>query len=104
MKFLTLPLNIRRRLIEHEVDILTPKQIARTEKYAQPCPRCGGALHQHLSDQPFNNISPLPRTTARCVDCGHEIDTQSGMIVKLGNVGKIEDPFPTIKPRTDDED
>lgn len=102
MKVLTLPLSIRRRLLEHEPDLLTPKLEARAQKYSHPCPRCGGALHQHLDPKPFSNTSPLPRTIARCVDCGHEIDTQSDMVVKLGNVGKIEDPFPTIKPAPED--
>ena len=56
-------------------------------------------MHQHLAPQPFTNTSTLPRTTARCVDCGHEIDTQTGMVVKLGNPAKVEDPFPIIDPK-----
>lgn len=101
MKLLTLPLSIRRACLEHEVDILTPKLEERTKKYER-CPRCGGALHQHLAaERPFSNTSALPRTTARCVDCGHEIDTQTGLTVKLGNVGKVEEPFPIIKPKDD---
>lgn len=101
MKVLTLPLHIRRRLLEHEVDTLTPKLEKRTEKYSHPCPRCGGALHQHLDQRPFSSTSSLPRTIARCVDCGHEIDTQTDLVVKLGNVGKVEEPFPIIKPKDD---
>lgn len=101
MKFLTLPVSVLQRLLEHEKDELTPKLQERAQKYVQ-CPRCGGALHQHLAaERPFSNTSMLPRTTARCVDCGHEIDTQSGMIVKLGNVGKVEEPFPIIKSKDD---
>lgn len=99
MRILTLPLSIRKKLLEHEPDLLSQKVKDRTEKYGFPCPRCGGALHQHLSDRPFTNTSSLPRTTAQCVDCGHEIDTQSGMIVKLGNPAKVEPPFPIIDPK-----
>lgn len=102
MRLLTLPLHVRRRLIEHEDDILTPAVAGRSQKYSAPCPRCGGALHQAMAEQPFTAGSTLPRNVARCVDCGHEIDTQSGMVVKMGNPAKVESPFPIIDPNKDE--
>ena len=101
MHLLTLPEHVLRRLLEHETDILTPAEAARRQKYSAPCPRCRGAMHQHLSENPFSADSLLPRTVARCVDCGCEIDTQSGVMMKLGNLAKVEDPFPSIKPSED---
>lgn len=58
-------------------------------------------MHQHLAERPFTSDSVLPRTSARCVDCGHEIDTQSGFATKMGNPAKVEPPFPIIDPKKD---
>lgn len=59
-------------------------------------------MHQFLDgERPFNTFSVLPRTVARCVDCGCEIDTQSGMQIKAGNPAKVEEPFPLIRPKDD---
>ena len=101
MALITLPQHILRRLLEHEEDILSPLQTARAQKYSAPCPRCKGALHQHLAEKPFSQDSVLPRTTARCVDCGCEIDTQSGIMIKMGNPAKVESPIPIINPKAD---
>lgn len=101
MKLLTLPLAVRRRLIEHEPDVLAPALEGRTQKFSVPCPRCGGAMHQRLAERAFNTNSVLPRTSARCVDCGHEIDTQSGMVMQMGNPAQVEPALPIIKPKDD---
>lgn len=101
MKLITLPLEIRRRLLEHEPDTLTPLVEAKNKKAALPCPRCGGAMHQFLAERPFTSTSILPRTVARCVDCSCEMDMQSGLMVKMGNPAQVEDPFPIIKPKDD---
>lgn len=102
MRFLTLPLATRRRLIEHETDILTPAAAQRSQTYGAPCPRCKGAMHMAMADQPFTHGSVLPRNVARCVDCGCEIDTQSGMMIKMGNPAKVESPIPIIDPNKKD--
>lgn len=101
MKFYQLPEAIRRRCLKYEENTLTPAVEKRAAEFSRPCPRCGGALQQHLAEKAFNTLSILPRTIARCVDCGHEIDTQSGMTVKSGNPALVEEPFPLIKPSED---
>ena len=58
-------------------------------------------MHQHLAERPFTPDSVLPRTNARCVDCGHEIDTQSGFSVKMGNPAQVKSPIPIIDPKDD---
>lgn len=98
MKLLTLPLSVRRRLIQHEADVLTPAAAARTKNAEMPCSCCGGAMHLGIATQPFTANSVLPRNVAKCVDCGQEIDTQSGMIIKLGNPAKVEPALPLIDP------
>ncbi len=56
-------------------------------------------MHQRLAQKTFTVDSMLPRTVARCVDCEHEIDTQSNLVVAMGNPGKVEEPLPIIKPK-----
>jgi hypothetical protein len=56
-------------------------------------------MHAQLRAQPFGTDDPLPRQLLQCVDCEHTVDELSGIVVKTGNVGKIEDPF---KINTDD--
>lgn len=99
MKLLTLPLEVRRRLIDKEPDILSPALEARAQKYSVPCARCGGAMHQRLATQTFTVDSMLPRTVARCVDCEYEIDTQSNIVTAMGNPAKVEPPIPIIDPK-----
>lgn len=41
----------------------------------------------------YSEHDPLPRTMARCVDCGQVLDPGTGIILELGNPAKIEDPF-----------
>lgn len=99
MKLRTLPQHITRRLLQHESDTLTPAHTARAQQFSRPCPRCNGALHQIPQAQAFTVGSVLPRTSAQCVDCGFEVDTQSGVITKTGNPAKVEEPFPLIQPK-----
>lgn len=101
MKLFTLPPSITARLLYDEKDTLTPMVEARNAKASLPCPRCGGAMHLSLAEKPFTNTSVLPRTVARCVDCSCEMDMQSGLMVKMGNPAKVEEPFPLIKPKDD---
>ncbi len=101
MKVLTLPLDVRRRLVEHEEDVLSPAVEDRAQRYSAPCPRCGGAMHQRLAAVAFTPDSKLPRTTARCVDCDCEIDTQSGLMTAMGNPAKVEPPIPIIEPKNE---
>jgi len=96
MRLRTLPLSVRRKLIENQPDILTPLAVARATKYSTPCPRCGGAMHQHLAPRAFTAESVLPRTVARCVDCSYEVDTQSGIVTNTGNPAKVEEALPII--------
>jgi hypothetical protein len=98
MRLRTLPLHVRRRLIQHEDDVLTPAVQAQAQKYSSACPRCGGAMHLGLAEKPFRG-GILPANEARCVDCGCVIDALSGMMVKMGNPAKVEEALPIIDPK-----
>lgn len=56
-------------------------------------------MHQRLAARAFTPDSMIPRTVARCVDCGCEIDTQSGLMTAMGNPAKVEPPLPIIEPK-----
>lgn len=101
MKLRTLPLHIRQRLLQYQEDTLTPECEKQNSFFEKPCPRCGGALHRRLAERPFHTTSVVPRLYAQCVDCGCELDTQTGLMVTMGNPAKVEEPFPIIKPKED---
>ena len=95
MGFITLPPGLAKRLIAGEVDELTPLAEARmSELKRTPCTRCGGNMHPELhTAHAYSAHDPLPRTLARCTDCGRLMDPRSGLILETGNPANIEDPF-----------
>lgn len=54
-------------------------------------------MHIGLAHKPFGD-GILPRSEAKCVDCDCIIDTQSGLMVAMGNPAKAESPIPIIDP------
>lgn len=54
-------------------------------------------MHIGLAHRPFG-AGILPRSEAKCVDCDCIIDTQSGLMVAMGNPAKAESPIPIIDP------
>ena len=100
MQFRPLPPDVIWALLQGHSNEIGPLQESRHHKAkSYPCPRCGGPMHAQLRAQPFGTDDPLPRQLLQCVDCEHTVDELSGIVVKTGNVGKIEDPF---KINTDD--
>ena len=69
MKLLTLPLAVRRRLIEHEADILAPALEQRTKTFSAPCSRCGGAMHQKLAERTFTECRYGQRQSSERSHC-----------------------------------
>ncbi len=92
--FKPLPPGLAQRLIRDEVDELTPLAEARNSQLkAIPCKRCGGNMHPEMLPHMFSPNDPLPRTCAKCVDCGYTVDPLTGIVLAMGNPGKVEDPF-----------
>lgn len=84
------------KLIEGYENELEPALKAQDAFYRQHnCPRCGGNTQKHfLSVQhAFPGIAGeiLPRSGLKCLLCECVFDPHSGMIVELGNAGKIND-------------
>lgn len=50
-------------------------------------------MQAQLRETMFSSQDPLPRRTLRCVECAHEVDELTGVVVKLGNPADIDDPF-----------
>ncbi len=68
-----------------------------------PCPRCGGECQRaflgikHALPEDGENL--LPRSGLRCKLCDCLFDPHSGLILELGNVGKIQERLqPTQVP------
>lgn len=95
---------------EHE-DILTPLVEADRAIYNDAsCLRCGGKTFpendlRHLkvsedgSEVYVANSRPIPRKLCRCTDCGSLMDPFSGLLVEMGNLGKVEPRIPIIYPK-----
>ena len=104
MAIKTLDPYIAMKLIEGELDLVTPAQEARDKFYAaQSCPRCGGSCKKHGNFQTmFSGDDFIPKFLLECCACGEVFDPDTGIIVKLGNIGNAGKPaIPIInaKPR-----
>ena len=92
------------KLIEGYDDVLTGEMRKQEAFYRQfDCPRCGGKCDKHfLSIQhafPQNGESLVPRSGLKCRLCDCVFDPHSGLMVSLGNAGKItERVLPTLTP------
>jgi hypothetical protein len=85
---------ITRKLLEGHGDCLTKPAEEREKFYATyRCPRCGGACKK-LGNYAtmFTGDDPLPRFCLVCTACGEEFDPETGITLKLGNVGHAITP------------
>ena len=79
------------KLLEGYEDTLTPAAEAREKFYrAQTCPQCTGSSFRKVGDlrMMFRPDDPLPRYQLKCSNCGCVFDPHSGLVVRMGNVGK----------------
>lgn len=95
---------------EHK-DILTPLVEADQAIYNDAsCPRCGGKTfpendlrHLRVSEDGSEVFvagnRPIPKKLCRCTDCGSLMDPFSGILVEMGNLGRIEPRIPIIYPK-----
>lgn len=100
MTFQTLPPGLAARLIEGVEDELTPLVEARKHFFeTTPCGRCGSAMEPTtFGPRAFTPDSPLPRTVARCIDCGFIVDPHTNLVLDTGDPTKIEDALPLVRP------
>lgn len=103
MKFKTLPPGIAQMMVRGHEDILTPAMEQRQAKIERtPCPRCGSAMQGHIhANHVFTDAELLPRTCAKCVECGLILDPVTNLILDTGDPRKIEEALPIIKPAED---
>lgn len=96
MLYRPLPPDVIHQLLKGHTNELAEMQEKRSSALGRfPCPRCGGAMQAHLHAKPFapNQQDPLPRRYLQCIECGHEIDEATGVVIKLGNPADVDDPF-----------
>jgi ribosomal protein S27AE len=102
-KFKPLPPGLASRLIQGIPDILAPLAEQRMARIKTPCPRCGAAMAPHLyARQTFTEHDPLPRTMARCPECGAMVDPVTQIVLDTGDPRKIDEALPIIRGKTDD--
>jgi hypothetical protein len=103
MLYKPLPPALVRKMIEGVPDELTELADRRMRSIkSKPCPRCQSAMHPFLNPKhAFSPDDPLPRTLARCTECGLEWDPLTNLIISPGSAANVEDPYPVIRGRDD---
>ena len=93
---------------ENELDPEAKKQEAFYRQMA--CPRCGGNCEKAFisAEHTFGDGALIPRSGMRCTLCDCLFDPHTGVILELGNVGKIParvgaglTPYISNKPEDD---
>ena len=96
---------ITAKLLEGYRDTITDAAKERERFYQdQTCPYCQGVDFQRRGDARtmFRPNDPLPRYQLVCVNCDCHFDPHSGIILKIGNLGKALMPaFPILPDRED---
>lgn len=89
-------------MIQGIPDELTPMAEAQTASIkSMACPRCHSSMAPHLDARFVYGEDALPRTMAKCPECGSIIDPRNGIVYDRGDARKVEDPLPIVKPSAD---
>lgn len=86
---------ITKKLLEGHKDIITPLATQRGNFYKmQSCPHCGGNALQKFGEPGslFVDGDPIARYRLRCDNCDCEFDPHSGIVIRIGNIGKAYVP------------
>jgi hypothetical protein len=87
---------------EYEDAITEPFHQEVEEVTRYPCPRCGGQVQPEADiDRMIRQGSTRYGLLSRCTDCGCLSEPDMGIIIELGNLGRLEPAIPLINP--DDE-
>lgn len=89
------------KLLDGHEDVLTPRTKQELEFVSsQICPRCGGnVVPEHYLPRMLNGGPPRP--LARCGECHCLFDPYSGLLLEMGNLGRLEPAVPIIHPSDD---
>lgn len=99
-------------ILKDEVDILTPMVEADEEIYRDArCPRCGGECTTDINVSTLFDVDPktmdiipgprmanriIPRKLSRCMGCTCLFDPFTGLVLEMGNLGRLEPDIPLI--------
>lgn len=99
-----------------EANEKTPDELAAAKKAQEafirntPCTRCGGACVASFPGvrMVFPAGSVLPNYTLTCRSCGAEFDPHTGILLRLGNIGRaceiaMAQQTPWINPESDSD-
>ncbi len=99
MRFTELDPEVREKALDGQEDILIKLVEADAAIYRDAvCPRCGGLVSKALDiGRAIRAERIIPRYNMRCVECGALHDPFSGLILEMGNLGRLQPEFPTIR-------
>lgn len=99
--FKELPPGVAEKMLEGYEDTLTDKVKEEFDFVSkQMCPRCGGGV---TPEQDMKRMirGGVPRPLARCGECLCLFDPYSGLLLEMGNLGRLEPAIPIIRPAED---
>ena len=87
------------KLLEGQKDIITPLAEERESFYKnQQCPTCGSTSFTKNTNSriAFRGNDPIARYVLICQDCDCVFDPHSNLVLKLGNLAKLEPVIPLL--------
>lgn len=91
-----------KKLIEGHEDVLTPKAEAERKFYdSLQCPRCAGNIRREMDILVSDDLQVSTRFLARCLECGCLFNPDLGLIIEMGNLGRLKPAIPIIHSSSD---
>jgi len=89
-------------ILDGETDILTGLVAADDEIYRNAtCPRCQGLTMKEVDVQQYLRSGaqrPIPTYCCRCAECGCLFSPFTGVIIEMGNLGRLVPRYPLVQP------
>lgn len=103
MSYVPLHPEFLQNCIENYEDTITEQHQKDIERCTESsCPRCGGkCIAKANVDQMLRQGSTRYAYLAECIECGCLHNPDSGIIVELGNLGRLEPAIPIVRPAED---
>ncbi len=97
MRYVPMDRRLIEAVLESEQDVITKRAETERARYAAVnCPRCGGSCRAEGDVQAMIRTGTTLKFKSRCNDCGCLFDPDIGMIIELGNLGRLRPAIPLI--------
>lgn len=89
-------------VVASEQDAITKRAQTEMARYSSVnCPRCGSSCHAEGDVQAMLRAGTTLKFKSRCNGCGCLFDPDIGMIIELGNLGRLQPAIPLIHVEDD---